>query len=198
MSIKSRIIFATNNPNKVTEIKHILGDSYEVTSLKEAGIDIDIPEPHLTLEENAKEKSTVIFALTGMDCFSEDTGLEVEALNGAPGVKSARYAAGENYTDNNHKLLVALEGMENRAGQFRTVISLMLNGKEYQFEGICKGRIITEERGNNGFGYDPLFIPEGTNKTFAEMTIEEKSIYSHRKKATLQFIQFLKSENGKG
>jgi XTP/dITP diphosphohydrolase len=107
MSLKSRIIFASNNPNKVTEIKHILGDTYEVASLKEAGIDIDIPEPHLTLEENATEKSKVIFALTGMDCFSEDTGLEVEALNGAPGVKSARYAAGENYTDNNHKLLVA-------------------------------------------------------------------------------------------
>jgi XTP/dITP diphosphohydrolase len=196
MSLKSRIIFASNNPNKVTEIKHILGDTYEVASLKEAGIDIDIPEPHLTLEENATEKSKVIFALTGMDCFSEDTGLEVEALNGAPGVKSARYAAGENYTDNNHKLLVALEGIENRSAQFRTVISLMLNGKEYQFEGICKGRILTQETGTNGFGYDPLFIPEGADKTFAEMTIEEKSIYSHRKKATLQFIQFLKSENG--
>lgn len=196
MSTKSRLIFATNNQHKVDEIKHILGDSFEVVSLKEAGIDIDIPEPHDTLEANATEKSTVIFALTGMDCFSEDTGLEVAALDGAPGVKSARYASGEHYTDNNHKLLSVLEGEHNRLAQFRTVISLMLNGKEHQFEGICKGSILTEKRGNEGFGYDPLFVPDGAEKTFAEMTMEEKSVYSHRKKATVQFIQFLSKYHG--
>lgn len=196
MSTKSRLIFATNNQHKVDEIKHILGDSFDVVSLKEAGIDIDIPEPHDTLEANATEKSTVIFALTGMDCFSEDTGLEVAALNGAPGVKSARYATGEHFTDNNHKLLSVLEGEHNRLAQFRTVISLMLNGKEHQFEGICKGSILTEKRGSEGFGYDPLFVPDGAEKTFAEMTMEEKSIYSHRKKATVQFIQFLSKYHG--
>lgn len=196
MSNKSSIIFATNNQHKVDEIKQILGDNFDVVSLKEAGIDIDIPEPHDTLEANATEKSTVIFALTGMDCFSEDTGLEVAALNGAPGVKSARYSSGEHYTDNNHKLLSVLEGEHNRLAQFRTVISLMLNGKEHQFEGICKGSILTEKRGSEGFGYDPLFVPDGAAKTFAEMTMEEKSVYSHRKKATVQFIQFLSKYNG--
>ena len=196
MATKNKLIFASNNQNKVNEIKHILGDVFQVVSLKEAGIDIDIPEPHHTLEANATEKSTVIYALTGMDCFSEDTGLEVTALDGAPGVKSARYANGENYTDNNHKLLVTMDGIEDRSAQFRTVISLILNGKEHQFEGICKGSILTHKRGTEGFGYDPLFVPVGADKTFAEMSIDEKSIYSHRKKATLQFIQFLTASHG--
>jgi len=196
MSKKSRLIFATNNQHKVNEIKYILGDSFHINSLKDAGIDIDIPEPHDSLEANATEKSTVIFALTGMDCFSEDTGLEVAALQGAPGVKSARYASGESFIDNNHKLLFSLGGESNRTAQFRTIISLIFNGKEYQFEGICKGNILTEKKGSEGFGYDPLFVPDGAEKTFAEMSMDEKSIYSHRKKATEKFIDFLRTQHG--
>ncbi|MEX1203195.1 MAG: RdgB/HAM1 family non-canonical purine NTP pyrophosphatase [Ferruginibacter sp.] len=196
MSKKSRMIFATNNQHKVNEIKHILGDSFHINSLKDAGIHIDIPEPHDTLEANATEKSTVIYALTGIDCFSEDTGLEVTALHGAPGVKSARYAAGESFKDNNHKLLFSLEGQSNRTAQFRTIISLIFNGKEFLFEGICKGNILTEKKGSEGFGYDPLFVPDGAEKTFAEMTIDEKSMYSHRKKATEKLIEFLRTQHG--
>ena len=192
------IIFATNNKNKVDEIRSVLKDSFQIISLKEAGIDIDIPEPHETLEENAREKSHTIYTLTGKDCFSEDTGLEVTALNNEPGVRSARYAGdGNDFKKNIEKLLRNMKGVDQRQAQFRTVISLMLQGKEYQFEGICKGTITTKESGNNGFGYDAVFIPEGGTKTFAEMTMEEKNIFSHRKKATSKFVQFLNDLNGK-
>ncbi len=192
------IIFATNNQNKVSEIRAVLKDGFQIISLKDAGIDIDIPEPHNTLEENAREKSKTIYALTGKDCFSEDTGLEVEILNNEPGVKSARYAGGESdFQKNVLKLLKNLEGIENRKARFRTVISLMLDGKEFQFEGICEGKITEKENGNNGFGYDPVFIPDGSVKTFAEMTMDEKNIFSHRKKATTKFIQFLNDIDGK-
>lgn len=196
--MQQTLIFSTNNPNKVHEIRSVLDDSFEIITLKEAGIDIDIPEPHETLEENAREKSTVINKLTGKNCFSEDTGLEVAALNGEPGVKSARYA-GDNvdFKNNIKKLLDNLKGVQNRAAQFRTVISLILNNKEYQFEGICKGQIIDVEKGNNGFGYDAVFIPDGSTKTFAEMDMPEKNIFSHRKKATAKLIDFLNSYNGK-
>lgn len=191
-----KIIFATNNQNKVEEIKNVIGDSFSVVSLQEAGILIDIPEPHNTLEENATEKSMTIYKLTGENCFSEDTGLEVEALNGEPGVKSARYAGdGRSFSDNVIKLIKALEGIENRKARFRTVISLVLDGKEYRFEGICEGLIIDGQRGTNGFGYDPVFVPNGGTKTFAEMSLEEKNLYSHRKKATTQLLTFL-SQNG--
>lgn len=192
------IIFATNNKNKVDEIRSVLKDSFQIISLKEAGIDIDIPEPHDTLEANAREKSSTIYTLTGKDCFSEDTGLEVTALNNEPGVRSARYAGdGNDFKKNIEKLLRNMKGVDQRQAQFRTVISLMLQGKEYQFEGICKGTITTKESGNNGFGYDAVFIPEGGTKTFAEMTMEEKNIFSHRKKATSKFVQFLNDLNGK-
>ncbi len=191
------LIFATNNKNKVAEIKSILNGVMDVCSLKDAGIEIDIPEPHQTLEENATEKSSCIYKLTNKNCFSEDTGLEVVALNGAPGVKSARYADEDIRFENNiKKLLFELNGEINRTAQFRTVISLMLDNKEYQFEGICKGKIIEVEKGEQGFGYDSIFIPEGSDFTFAEMNMDEKNKFSHRKKATSKLIAFLKKYNG--
>ncbi|MEI6265015.1 MAG: RdgB/HAM1 family non-canonical purine NTP pyrophosphatase [Sphingobacteriia bacterium] len=188
------LIFATNNINKVKEIKSVVGDSINIISLAEAGIDIDIPEPHDTLMANASEKSSVIHQLTGQNCFSEDTGLEVAELNGEPGVKSARYAGdGRNFQDNIDLLLQKLSGKPNRSAQFRTVISLIWNQKEYFFEGTCKGKITEIQNGLEGFGYDPVFIPEGSTKTFAEMSMEEKNSFSHRKKAVAQLISFLKT-----
>jgi XTP/dITP diphosphohydrolase len=187
-----QLIFATNNQHKVDEIRAVLDNRLEMMTLKEAGINQEIPEPYDTLEANASIKSKTIQELTGLNCFSEDTGLEVEALNGEPGVKSARYA-GENrsFDANIEKLLVNLEGQSNRKARFRTVISLLIDGQEYLFEGICKGEITAEKRGNQGFGYDPVFIPEGSLRTFAEMTMDEKNQYSHRKKATEKLVAFL-------
>ena len=188
------LIFATNNQHKVDEIKAIEGLGYEILSLREAGIDIDIPEPFDTLEENAAEKSKVVHQLTRMNCFSEDTGLEVAALNGEPGVKSARYAGeGRSFEKNIDKLLARLQGKENREAQFRAVISLVLNGIEYKFEGICKGIILAYIRGDGGFGYDPVFVPEGSTLSFAEMDLTEKNKYSHRKKAVDKMAEFLKT-----
>jgi XTP/dITP diphosphohydrolase len=195
------LIFATNNENKVAEIRKVLGNLFEIITLKEAGIHIDIPEPHDTLEANAAEKSFVIHQLTQKSCFSEDTGLETEALNGEPGVKSARYAGEDRSFDANiEKLLVKLEEAATRKARFRTVISLVLNEIEYQFEGVCEGTIIEERKGNNGFGYDPVFVPDGSEKTFAEMDTDEKNKYSHRKKAMSKMIDFLSKNqalNGK-
>ena len=188
-----RLIFATNNQHKVDEIKAVIGTQFNVVTLLNAGIDIDIPEPHDTLEANATEKSTTIHNITKENVFSEDTGLEVEILNGEPGVKSARYAGeGRDFQANIDKLLLNLEGKANRNAQFRTVISLILRNKEYLFDGICKGKIILEQKGLKGFGYDPIFMPDGSDKTFAEMTMAEKNEFSHRKKATDKLIAFLK------
>ena len=188
----NNLIFATNNQNKVQEVRAVLGSIFNIITLKEAGIDIDIPEPHDTLEANATEKSKTIFEITRQNCFSEDTGLEVEALNGEPGVKSARYAGEDrSFDDNIEKLLSNLKPFENKSAQFRTVISLILDEKEYFFEGICPGKIIEERKGNNGFGYDPVFIPTGSDKTFAEMDMEGKNKFSHRKKAMEKLINFL-------
>jgi XTP/dITP diphosphohydrolase len=187
-----KLIFATNNANKVLEIKSALQDGLEIITLQEAGIDIDIPEPHQTLEENATEKSTVIHKLTNQNCFSEDTGLEVAALQGAPGVRSARYAGDEaDNTKNIALLLQNMQGIENRTAQFKTVISLILNNTDHQFVGICTGKIITAPIGNKGFGYDSIFVPDGDTKTFAEMEMAEKNKYSHRKKALGKLITFL-------
>ena len=192
-----KIIFATNNAHKVEEIKSIIGETFEVISLKDAGIDIEIPEPHDTLEANATEKSRTIHGITGQNCFSEDTGLEVDALDGEPGVKSARYA-GENcnFDDNIEKLKKKMIGNENRNARFRTVISLILNNTEFQFEGVCEGTITTDNSGKGGFGYDPVFIPTGSLKTFADMTLQEKNTFSHRQKATSKLVDFL-SHRGK-
>lgn len=190
----TQLVFATNNPNKVAEIKKVLTGQFEIITLKDAGIDIDIPEPYDTLEENAGTKSKTIFELTGKDCFSEDTGLFTDALNGEPGVKSARYA-GEKATNqqNIQKLLTGLQGAQNRRARFRTVISLLQNGKEHLFEGVCEGSILETPTGEKGFGYDAVFVPDGSSRSFAQMETEEKNIYSHRKKAVKKLIDFLNS-----
>ena len=171
------LIFATNNKNKVDEVKAVLlKHDFNITTLLEAGIDIDIPEPHDTLEANATEKSKTIFMLTGKNCFSEDTGLEVLALDGEPGVKSARYAGNNRRFDANiEKFFFKKKKKKNKAACFRTVISLILDGTEYFFEGICAGKIVAERKGGNGFGYDPVFVPDGADKTFAEMDIAENN-----------------------
>jgi len=188
------LIFATNNENKVAEIRSLLNENFKIISLLEAGIDIDIPEPFDTLEENAREKSEIIYKLTKTNCFAEDTGLEVKVLNNEPGVKSARYAGEErNFDMNVTKLLDKLKNNTDRVARFRTVICVTLNGKHNIFDGECKGDIITERRGNGGFGYDCIFVPEGASKTFAEMSLPEKNIYSHRKKATQKLISYLKT-----
>jgi len=190
-----RIIFATNNDHKVEEIQAAIGNSLQVVSLREAGIDIDIPEPHDTLEANATEKSSTIHRLTGDSCFSEDTGLEVLALNGEPGVKSARYAGdGRSHRDNIEKLLHNLENNPDRRARFRTVISLIWQEKEYQFEGVCNGNILLAPTGEGGFGYDPIFVPEGETRSFAQMSLEEKNRYSHRRKAADQLVAFLQKQ----
>jgi XTP/dITP diphosphohydrolase len=187
-----KIIFATNNQHKVDEIRAVLPASLEIITLKEAGIHIDIPEPYDTLEDNAREKAQTIYKLTTVDCFSEDTGLEVAALNGEPGVKSARYAGDDrSFSANIDKLLSKLQGAANRKARFRTVICLLLNGEEHFFEGVCTGKIIETQQGGEGFGYDPVFTPDGAEKTFAEMTMEEKNQYSHRRKATDGLVAFL-------
>ena len=190
------LIFATNNQHKVEEIRAVLNDRYTIITLKEAGIDIDIPEPHDTIEANASEKSKVIHQLTGKNCFSEDTGLECEALDGAPGVKSARYAGEhKNFQANIDLLQKNLLDKNNRKARFKTIISLIMDNKEYLFEGICNGQIIEEQRGNGGFGYDPVFVPEGSTLTFAEMSMEEKSLISHRARAVKKLVEFLNQYN---
>ena len=187
-----QLIFATNNQHKTEEIRSVLKARFNIITLTEAGIEIDIPEPFDTLEENAREKATTIYNLTGISCFGEDTGLETHALNGEPGVKSARYAGEErDFAANIEKLLNRLKDKTDRTARFRTVISLILEGTEYQFEGICEGYIAEAPRGEKGFGYDPVFIPLRSNRTFAEMSLTEKNQYSHRGKAVEQLVQFL-------
>ena len=191
MKLLPKLLFATNNNHKIEEIQAVVGDHIKVIGLKEAGINIDIPEPHDTLEKNASEKSSTVFALTGLSCFSEDTGLEVDALNGQPGVKSARFAGTGSSEDNISKLLKDLQNVSNRSARFRTVISLIWKGNEHLFTGICEGQIIHQRKGDEGFGYDPVFMPSGSDKTFGEMTLEEKNKFSHRKKAADQLVLFL-------
>ena len=189
-----RLVFATNNKHKLSEMSSILGDKIELLSLKDINCDVDIPETADTLEGNAILKSEFIYNNYNINCFADDTGLEVEALNGEPGVYSARYAEGESHDSmaNMKKLLSKLENVENRSAQFRTVISLILDGKNYIFEGIVKGRISKERKGDKGFGYDPIFIPEGYDKSFAELGEDVKNKISHRAKAVEKLIDFLK------
>lgn len=191
-----KIILATNNQNKVDEIKSVVPSNFLIITLKDAGINIEIPEPYDSLEDNAREKAETIYRLTNSSCFSEDTGLEVEVLNGEPGVKSARYAGEtKSFQDNIDKLLLNLKDKQNSNAQFRTVICLILNGQEFFFEGICKGKITDEQKGTNGFGYDPVFVPEGAMKTFAEMSMAQKNEFSHRKKAVDKLVVFLNQLN---
>jgi XTP/dITP diphosphohydrolase len=190
-----RIIFATNNEHKVSEIRTAVGEHLNVVSLREAGIDIDIPEPWDTLEANATEKSTTIHRLTGDNCFSEDTGLEVYALNGEPGVRSARYAGeSRSFEANIQMLLDRLGDKPNRQARFRTVISLIWQEKEYLFEGVCEGTILHAPTGGAGFGYDPVFVPAGDTRSFARMSAEEKNHYSHRRKAADRLVAFLRNQ----
>lgn len=188
-----KIVFATNNAHKLSEVKAVLGDGFELVALREVGITEDIPETGATLEENASQKARYVYDRTGLDCFADDTGLEVEALDGRPGVRSARYAGeGHDFKANNRKLIAELEGKENRSARFRTVISLIRGGVEQQVEGIVRGVIATEESGTEGFGYDPLFIPEGSDVTFAEMSAEAKNAISHRGRAVAALVKILK------
>lgn len=190
-----RLVFATNNAHKLEEVSAILSDKTELLSLKDIGCDADIPETADTLEGNAFLKSSYIFDNYHLDCFADDTGLEVEVLDGAPGVYSARYAGGEGHDAqaNMLKLLREMEGKENRKAQFRTAISLILDGKQYLFEGIIKGEIIREKRGDSGFGYDPVFVPEGYKQTFAELGNDIKNKISHRALAVNKLCDFLRS-----
>lgn len=186
------LIFATNNAHKISEMQTAIGGAFRIITLGQAGINIDIPEPHDTLEANALEKARTIYHMTGKNTFSEDTGLEVEALNGEPGVKSARYAGEhKSFSHNIDKLLGNLQGHENRKARFRAVLALIWDGEEYLFEGICNGEIISSPRGTEGFGYDPVFVPSGSGKTFAEMNMEEKNLYSHRTAAAAKLVDFL-------
>lgn len=192
--MKRKLVVATNNAHKLEEIAAILGDEMELLSLKDIQCFDEIPETANTLEGNAHQKAEYIYRNYGMDCFADDTGLEVEALNGAPGVFSARYAGdGHDSEANMQKLLQELKGKENRKAQFRTAICLMMEGKEYQFEGIVKGKIIEEKRGGAGFGYDPIFVPEGYDLTFSELGNDIKNTISHRARAVEALCNFLKA-----
>ena len=195
MCIRDRnmdIIFATNNAHKLTEVQAVLGPGYKLLTPRDCGVTEEIPEEQDTLEGNASQKAHYLHERTGMDCFADDTGLEVEALGGAPGVHSARYATdGHDFAANNELLLRNLEGVGNRRARFRTVISLILDGEEHLFEGIVEGHIAQCASGSEGFGYDPLFIPEGSAKTYAEMDPAEKNALSHRGRAVRKLAEFL-------
>jgi XTP/dITP diphosphohydrolase len=187
-----QIVFATNNKNKLREINHILGSSFKLLSLSDLKIEDDIPENEPTLEGNALHKAKYIHDILKMNVFADDTGLEAEALDGIPGVHSARFAGeAKDSNANIDKLLALMAGTTNRKARFRTVIALIMDGREYLFEGIVEGNIINEKRGKEGFGYDPVFIPEGEEKTFAEMPLNEKNLISHRARAFEKLREFL-------
>ena len=189
------LIFASNNAHKLGEIRNLLDNIIEIQSLKDINLEGDIPETSNTLECNATQKAEWIYSRIGQDCFADDTGLEVEALDGAPGVYSARYAGeGCSFADNVNKLLKAMDGKTNRKARFRTVICLIENGKKNYFEGIVNGTIVEKGSGNMGFGYDPIFVPDGYNISFAEMPLDEKNKISHRGLATQKLVEYLKSK----
>ncbi len=192
-----QLVFATNNENKVREIRNILGRSFELLSLRDLKIEDEIPENEPTLEENALYKAHYIYRILRMNVFADDTGLEVRSLNGLPGVHSARFA-GENKdaSANNDKLLTMLGSSGNRNARFRTVIALIIDNHEYLFEGTVEGKIIKEERGSQGFGYDPVFVPDGETRTFAEMPLNEKNLISHRARAFEKLRKFLSAYDG--
>lgn len=187
-----RIVFATNNDDKVKEIRTLLGKSFHLISLKDLMLNEDIPEIYPTLEENALFKARYINKISGMNVFADDTGLEIEALGGRPGVHSARFAGEhKDFQANIDKVLLLLTGVSNRKARFRTVIALIADDSEYIFEGIVTGRILYDRRGHNGFGYDPIFVPEGKNLSFAEMSLNEKNKISHRAQAFEKLKRFL-------
>jgi len=187
-----KLVFATNNAHKLSEIREIIPETYRIVGLKEIGCREDIPETADTLEGNADLKSMFVYDKYGFNCFADDTGLEVESLDGRPGVHSARYAGEDGNAERNiEKLLRELQGNENRKARFRTIISLVIEGKIRHFEGIVNGRIIDTRRGKGGFGYDPVFIPDGYDLTFAEMPPDIKNRISHRGRATRKLVEFL-------
>ncbi len=189
------LIFATNNLHKINEVQHIIGNKFKIISLADCNFVSEIPENQNTLQGNALEKATFIYNNLHCNCFADDTGLEVEALNGEPGVFSARYAGNNcNSEANIEKLLKKLEGEKNRNAQFRTVIALIINNKQYFFEGIIKGQIIEQKKGITGFGYDSIFLPVGLDKTFAQIHVCEKNNISHRAIAVQKLANFLKKE----
>lgn len=193
-----KLVFATNNAHKLEEIRAILGDKVEILSLNDINCHADISETADTLQGNAALKAQYIYENYGLDCFADDTGLEVEALNGAPGIYSARYAGGEGHDSeaNMKKLLSEMQDKENRKARFRTVICLIEDGKEHFFEGIVNGSIIRERKGGAGFGYDPIFMPDGYSETFAEMGNDEKNKISHRARAVQKLCEYLKNNEG--
>jgi len=192
-----KIIFASHNQNKVKEIQNLLGDEIQLLSLTEIGLEEDIPETANTIEGNSLLKAKYIWEKYQMTCFADDTGLEIEALNGEPGVFSARYAGDKKNDDANiDKVLFKLLGHENRNARFKTVITLIKEGQEFQFTGIVNGEIGSEKIGQNGFGYDPIFVPEKQGKTFAEMTLNEKNLFSHRARAFHQLVNFITEYKG--
>jgi XTP/dITP diphosphohydrolase len=188
-----KLCLATNNAHKVEELQSLLGEKFQLQTLNEIGCFDDIPETTDTFDGNSLQKAMYVWERFKIDCIADDSGLEVDALNGEPGVFSARYAGEHgNHEKNMAKLLQNLEGIENRSAQFRCVITLIINGASNHFEGIIRGKIISEKRGLKGFGYDPIFVPEGYERTFAEMSIEEKNPISHRGLAVAKMIEFLK------
>jgi len=187
-----QLVFATNNPNKLKEVQSLVPDNIQLLSPEDIGCFEDVPETQDAIEGNAVQKAGYIKEHYGYDCFADDTGLEVFALNGAPGVYSARYAGPQRNPDENmNKLLEALEGQSNREAQFKTVIALHLNNDLQTFTGICEGSITNEKQGDEGFGYDPIFKADGHNQTFAEISLEEKNRIGHRGKAIMQLVEFL-------
>ena len=188
-----KIVFATNNAHKMEEVAAMLGNEYRLVTLRECGITEEIPENEPTIEGNALQKARYVHERTGADCFADDTGLEVDALGGAPGVHSARYATdGHDFEANMRLLLRNMEGKSDRRARFRTVIALILDGEEYVFEGVVEGRITEQPAGDHGFGYDPVFVPEGETETFAEMAPERKNAISHRGRAVRRFADFMR------
>ena len=187
-----KLLFATNNAHKLAEVQAVLGPEYELVTPRDCGVTEEVPETQPTLEGNALQKARYLRERTGLDCFADDTGLEVAALDGAPGVRSARYATdGHDFAANNRLLLANLRGAADRRARFRTVVALLRSGEEHLFEGIVEGRIIECERGCEGFGYDPLFVPDGFDRTFAEMSADEKNAVSHRARAVRRLADYL-------
>lgn len=190
--MKPELIFATNNQHKLTEIQQLTDNCFDIKSLKQLGCTEDIPETADTLEGNALLKASYIYETYAKDCFADDTGLEVECLNGRPGVYSARYASdAHDFEANIDKLLKEMKGATNRKARFRTVIALILKGEVHYFEGVVNGQIISERKGNEGFGYDPVFLPDGSDKTYAQMPVSEKNKTSHRARAVRKLVDFL-------
>lgn len=193
-----KLVFATNNQHKLQEIKQLINGSLELLCLNDIGCEDDIPENQATLEGNAAEKSYFIYNKYGLNCFADDTGLEIEALNGEPGVYSARYAGEERSAENNMDLVLEkLDKINNRKARFRTVISLVIDGNETQFEGIVDGQILEVKRGDTGFGYDPIFKPDESDRSFAEMKMDEKNKISHRGRAVQKLVEYLIRHKGK-